>query len=630
LLADAHANAADPVRLLCYFTLPFELAYNWTPILHRMVGALGVLLLLRRLGIEPKISLVLALTWGWAGFNAIFWGHPWVAAAFAWYPWLWLAWETWAERPSRLSRVGAVMLCGAIFYAGNLQSHSYLPLFGLIWIAANAGRSRKEWLARVQIVAVSGLLGACLAAPVLWPEVELFLHNERSISAGSAGWHWWDAPLALAALFPWSLGTFRTVGYNSHGFLIWIGSAGAMLAVLGLFAPLENQLQRRARRVAVWLVVVYFLIVGSPLNLVFYTRSAGLPTLGLLILAAFGAERLRTEFASARRWVALIGSLTILIAVGSHLAAWVLFPRMFTKIEQALAKRAANDATAGKSATMRAQQLRSFASETTFQNPECLWAWAGLAALALVLAQPRWRLSAGIGPALLALNFVPLLLFTKRYVPDVPIENWHRLRNGSPEQQELAAALRAKHLRLLENTPSSMSKLFPMNTAHFHGIHVVQGYSALQPHSMMWHPVADERRVADRVYEAMNPDQPGRLRVSNPADNARFFWADDPIRGVRVEKVGLHQIILSLESGKAGTLVRTDTHYPGWTAVASGGTLLPSEKTNGLWTAIFIPAQTERILLSYRPTGIKAACGLAIAALLGCVVVARTKPKRSL
>src|SRR4029077_15597114 len=33
LLADAHVNGTDPIRILCYLTLPFVSAYNWNLIL---------------------------------------------------------------------------------------------------------------------------------------------------------------------------------------------------------------------------------------------------------------------------------------------------------------------------------------------------------------------------------------------------------------------------------------------------------------------------------------------------------------------------------------------------------------------------------------------------------------------
>ena len=56
LLADAHINGTDWVRVLCDRLLPFEAAYNWTRILHFFISGLGMLLLLRAFGFESSLD----------------------------------------------------------------------------------------------------------------------------------------------------------------------------------------------------------------------------------------------------------------------------------------------------------------------------------------------------------------------------------------------------------------------------------------------------------------------------------------------------------------------------------------------------------------------------------------------
>lgn len=50
LLADAHINGTDPIRILMCHLLPFELACNRTRVLHFFFMGLGVFLLVRHLG----------------------------------------------------------------------------------------------------------------------------------------------------------------------------------------------------------------------------------------------------------------------------------------------------------------------------------------------------------------------------------------------------------------------------------------------------------------------------------------------------------------------------------------------------------------------------------------------------
>jgi hypothetical protein len=73
LLADAHVNGTDPIRIICYLTLPFVSAYNWNLILKSILTGLGMFLLLRHLHFVFSISLPLALTFQFAGcFPEIF------------------------------------------------------------------------------------------------------------------------------------------------------------------------------------------------------------------------------------------------------------------------------------------------------------------------------------------------------------------------------------------------------------------------------------------------------------------------------------------------------------------------------------------------------------------------------
>lgn len=76
LLADAHCNGTDPIRLICYALLPFELAYNWNFVLRGIITGFGMLCLLRQLRFPPWISLIVAATAQFAGCFAIYIGHP--------------------------------------------------------------------------------------------------------------------------------------------------------------------------------------------------------------------------------------------------------------------------------------------------------------------------------------------------------------------------------------------------------------------------------------------------------------------------------------------------------------------------------------------------------------------------
>ncbi|MEI6358366.1 MAG: glycerophosphodiester phosphodiesterase family protein, partial [Verrucomicrobiota bacterium] len=197
LLADAHVNGTDPVRWLCYAVLPFGPAYNWTRILHFVVAGTGMFLLLRRLGIGSPLPFWLALAWEFAGCQVVKFGHPWVPASFAWYPWLWLAFHHAWETGSRRAIAGIALATAAVFYAGNLQSHTYLPLFVGALVVGYGGGRPAGWAKALRPLAPGILLGTCLAAPMLAAEIEFFQQNVRHTDVGVPTKPWLAAALSL-------------------------------------------------------------------------------------------------------------------------------------------------------------------------------------------------------------------------------------------------------------------------------------------------------------------------------------------------------------------------------------------------------------------------------------------------
>src|SRR2546422_3405760 len=129
LLADAHVNGTDPVRVMAYACLPFELAYNWTSVLHFFLGGLGVFLLLRYFEFDAAVCVLLAWTYQFAGCQALFFGHPWILGSFLYYPFLWIAWDVAVQRNQAAARVAGVLFVAALFFSRFFFSRTFLPPF---------------------------------------------------------------------------------------------------------------------------------------------------------------------------------------------------------------------------------------------------------------------------------------------------------------------------------------------------------------------------------------------------------------------------------------------------------------------------------------------------------------------
>lgn len=608
LLADAHASAADPVRVLCCLTLPrFELAYHWTRVLHFLIGGLGVFCLLRQLGIGGLIAGGAGLLSMVAGSNVLFFGHSWIQASFVYYPWLWLAWHRLWQGPHVGAGVAAPLLTACALYAGNLQSHTYLLVFALAFCLGYAGRSWAAWKRALAFIVPTGVFAGLLAAPVLGPEIELLAQNIRPL-AGDTPQRAFDGLMVLSAAWPWSIGTFRTImgsvlGFHP-GFCAFIGSAGFILAVIGA----RSASGEAARRCGVALVLCFAAIMIVPgLTQWFYPRCAGLGVLGGIVLAAFGAETLRANQTAWRRATWVCAAFAGAVALGTIVVALILYPKLRPTLFAKMEAHAQTDGSEGRSQALRRFQVASYRREVGFANPEVLAAWLALAGLATLFAVPRWR-RVGV-PALLALNLVPPALFAHRFIPRVPIERWERLLVGGPLQQEARALLAPQGLRLEERPTSPYAAIFPQELAHLYGVHVAHGYAALVPSNMAW----SDSVLADVRFSG------GAFERVNPSGEARFSWIGEPRRSVKIVEETLNTITVEIGPGPGGWLLRTDTRYPGWTAAIPRGWPHVIQPEGPLFTRISIPSNPTRIQLTYRPTGHVLALVLAVVGILGVI-----------
>ena len=617
-LADAHVNGTDPIRMLCYLTLPFVTAYNWNLILKSILTGLGMFVLLRHLRFPLSILLPLALTYQFAGCFAIFFGLPWIQASFAYYPFLWVAWSTWIQRNS-LRYIGiSSLLCALIFYSGNLQSHAYLPLFALCFLIGNGLGDRKLVVPLSLAISLSILIGAALAAPVLWPQTEFYLNSLRTASFSPSSRLSYLAGIAsFSAIFPWVLGTFRTLdlakflGNYALGFVIYIGSAGFILALLGAWKTGKMPVaQTGARRTAIGLVLVYFLVCSTPLLPVLYTRMAPIAVIGLTVLAALGLKTLGERPFPKAGWAVAGGA--VLLIIGLNVTAFAVYPRCMRYVPSFVAAWDKANPSFAETPALRSFQVENLPHEISVQNPETVLAFVSLVALAIYLRQPRWKPFQHI--ALLTLNFLPMIFFYCRYIPDYPVAYWEQLLSGGPEQRRVAETVNPDHFRLLEEAPSFSDMLFPNDMGHLQQVHTVHGYSALQPLSLYnWRPARESspQSIADFSYSSEERGTSTGDFVRLSADkNSRIHCEQRP---VTITEETMNTLTISIGPGAADQLVRTDTFYPGWRAKLNEQPI-PLEHGGSPFSTINLPASdaTSIITYTYRPSHLVAITRLSV------------------
>jgi hypothetical protein len=634
LLADAHITGTDPVRVLVYLLLPFELAYNWTRILHFVLSGLGLFFLLRALGFRPWLCVLLGLSWQFAGCQARLFGHPWLQASFVYYPWLWLAWHAGWHGPARRHAALAGLLVAAAFYAGNLQSHAYVVLFAGAFILGYGGRSYAGWKRAILLTLLSGVIGALLASPVLGAELELFFKGVREVEPARRALAWFSGLASLSAIFPWALGTFKTLdagqalSLSGLGFHLYIGSAAFVLAIFGGWQRTTVEHLAAPRRMALALVGLYFLILSSPLLGIFYTRCAGLGVLGLLLLAALGAEGLRRRLTPWPRMGRLILILTTLLLTAVNIGALIVYPRLKDRVTGIVLQRDKANPTLDASPALRVAQIERLPGELSFQNPEPVLAGLSLLGLGwLLLPSGHRRARLGL-PALLALNLMPAVVFCGRFIPHQPVTLWQQIRAGGPEHHKVAPLLTDKPTRLFETAPGVNERLFPHALAHLFRVRIVQGYAALQPRSLSGLPPEEQQRylpqLADYVYHSATRGlRAGLLTTNSTPGLARFQWLIPSSRTITVRDVSLGTIELTISAGDPATLLWTDTQFSGWTCRANNQSI-PLEPTAPCFTRLSVPAGPQTLLLHYRPTYLTLGLVLAGVGAVSCLGLLRT------
>lgn len=644
LLADAHINGTDPIRMLCYSVLPFELAYNWNLILRGIITGLGMFLLLRHFKIDYKISIILSLTYQFSGWFTVYFGHPWIQGSFVYFPYLWIAWTKAIEGDLRPQTGLAAILCAMVFYAGNLQSHTYLPVFALSFLATFAIRDRKRFLKACAITVLSGIIGALIAFPVLYNQIEFYLISVRPLRPGNP---WYQqllaTPLSFAAIYPWMFGTFRTLDVarlcNLPGiaFQWFCGIGPLVLACWGAWTlrkktgPIGHAIFQ-----ATFLVVCYLIIVSTPLNSLLYQRCVPLAGMGIIVLAAFTIQALLDHKIAANPKLVKMLLLTIVtISTTTSALAWWAYPLFKERIQEKVDLADKSNSALVSIPKLRQLQVENFSRETSLTNPECAFTVLASLALALALMTGKRKNMQNRMIAALALSAIPVILFHTRFRPHQPIELWNRLLAGGPAQN-MARNQLSGGLRLDESTTNVKDEIFPLAFAALYHVHCVQGYSALQPPCLYVStspPDSFQKDWRSDFDSKSRPDVSAPLNEISGTHPSRFRSSQTglalPIKPIRESQ---NRLILDT-SAISGTdsFIRTDTWYPGWSAKKQNSPLTVSKynpcmiSVQGL--SVVAGGITE---MDYTPRSLTAAIPIMSAGMLLCgylLSIALFRPK---
>ncbi len=504
----------------------------------------------------------------------------------------------------------------------------------MAYVLGCAGVSLKALKTLLPMIGGTWLLGAMLAAPVLLNEVELFSHSVRAIYGNANAPHLLCALGSFTAVFPWCLGTFRTLdlgkfaGQTALGFHLFIGSAGFVLAMLGACLKAARPTYEQPKRVALLLFGFYLIILCTPLLRLCYTRCSALGVMGLIVLAAAGLSAVKDSPGSFRRSGWWLCAVTLSLVCAINFCALVIYPRLKPKVHQIVREREKTDYWLDSAPALRGFQVENLPAEVSFKNPETILAFLGLLSLSMMLVFPGWRSRSAPLLVLLALNLTPAVLFTRRFVPRQSLSLWRGLCEGGPEQKRVMGALGNTAFRLWDITAGLHDQLMPNALPHLYQVRAVHGYAALRPQNLYLLPQDEQQKwlpqIADWVYRSPKSSDGAAMFQRNETPGlARFQWRG-AARRFSVAERRLDEVRITFDAGETGQLLWTDTHYPGWRAILDGCSV-PLAKVNPCFSLIDVPVGGRELVLRYEPRLLRVGVALSLGGLAGCLGLGRVR-----
>ncbi len=164
LLANPNVGALYPIRpLLSRFSFPF--AIRLFPVLHWAGAGIGIILLLRVLGVSPPGAWVGAVTYVFSGASVSYVFYPNSHPGMALLPWI--VWGI--ARPARNMSRGALVLSffwTAIILAGDVFTVALALLGSLLWILLDT-EPRQRGARFIRLAAALGLASLAAAPQIL-------------------------------------------------------------------------------------------------------------------------------------------------------------------------------------------------------------------------------------------------------------------------------------------------------------------------------------------------------------------------------------------------------------------------------------------------------------------------------
>lgn len=607
-----------------YRILPFWDAWDIGIILQFILAGVGMLFLLRHLGIPPAFALLGVIGYGFYSQFITWCCHRWILGALCWAPWMVWAYLRALKNGKRID-VASALFTALAFRGGHLQSSIFVVIITAIIFLTRLFEIRKDKQLVIRVLALlisTAIFSTLLSLDVWINTIPAYLHG----CPPRAFIGWFDslktAPMLAGLILPTLLGTPQGLNipaaFGSDLFEVaFLGATTFILGFLGLW-------RKDAPRTAKILFLAGILLPLTPASTWLYSRCTPIFALGCAWLAAWRLWMLAKEPIQKRFWsrlgIVFIAGVT-LWTLGS---AGIHFGR--DRLEPILQKQVARQLYANKSnrAEWMARRTSHFIDHSNIWHPDniavILLIGAGLLAARQVHAGNRNAHKLAILVSLLAFGEIYLYSQTWITFSDRP-DSDNDLYNTPPWVESLKAA--AGNGAVVAPDHSRFDYL-QLNTPSTHGIRFQSGYETvtplrcqpLNPSSFdpddyakagvslyLSHPDDSATNIVAKGWIPVHESNAFKL-YHNPAFSSRILatTSTGETRPITLDTETANTRTFILPTGTHSVLI-AETFNRGWTALANG-TRIPIEKSdrNGMTLTFEEPLDPpQQVSMRYRP-----------------------------
>jgi hypothetical protein len=636
LLANFQSAPLYPLGIL-YLLIPQIDAWSILIILQPLLAMLFTYMYSRKIGMMYHGAVLASLSYGFSGFMAVWLEYNTVGHVILWLPLMLYCIEHLREKPRALSIGLLTAAHSASLLAGHPQVYGYTMIFTLIYAAIRAKRGMWGY------IGTSTLLGVGISSIQLLPGIELISQAARSPhDATNLFTKILIQPLQLLSLaFPNYFGNPATRTYWPTD--TFVGKV-TTIGLVPLFFSLSAF--RRKDTITRWFigatVVVLLLITAHPITAILYRIpipifTSSSPTLmsflfafSFAMMCGLGLDYWLTDKHSIKKLIRRTLEVIALFAVLVLLAKLPIIPEL----------------TAHAPVAIRALMYGAIISAATLS---LFW---------VAIALPKWRTHAII--ILLIVHAIDLFIFFNRFnpfaekslvFPDHPIITY--LKSKAPDRYwgygtANIAANFASQYHLF--SPEGYDPLYPKSYGQFlysykTGAPLVEfdnttrsdaaivsgfgdgGLSDIKKQHVL--NALSVRYILDRVENGSNEEiyPPDIFRsVYSYADWVVYENTKAAPRAslqsgnVTIKTYEPEHVSLLTESSVSGTLILTDTYYPGWLAWIDD-TPTTIYLTDQHLRKLEVPAGTHTITMKYKPKSVTYGALLSIVSVSATIIM---------